>query len=129
MPADFGSVIETFENVLKHEEYIKQLSSFDILVLPSYAERFSMSLVEALGFGLPVISTFVGGTAEVVEDGICGILHQPGDIEALQKAMEQLVNDKPLRVQMGRSGWERASVYFSGNVVKEKIETIYVSLK
>ena len=43
--------------------------------------------------------------------------------------MEQLVNDKPLRVQMGRSGWERASVYFSGNVVKEKIETIYVSLK
>ncbi|NLE03849.1 MAG: glycosyltransferase family 4 protein, partial [Crenarchaeota archaeon] len=87
------------------------------------------SLVEALGFGLPVISTFVGGTAEVVEDGICGILHQPGDIEALQKAMEQLVNDKPLRVQMGRAGWERASVYFSGIVVKEKIENIYVSLK
>lgn len=114
---------------MKHEEYIKHLPSFDILILPSYAERFSMSLVEALGFGLPVISTFVGGTAEVVEDGVCGILHQPGDIEALQKAMEQLVNDKPLRVQMGRAGWERASVYFSGIVVKEKIENIYVSLK
>lgn len=44
-----------------------------------------MSLVEALGMGLPVVSTFVGGTAEVVEDGVCGILCQPGDIRFLEE--------------------------------------------
>ncbi|NLE05550.1 MAG: glycosyltransferase family 4 protein [Crenarchaeota archaeon] len=114
---------------LKHEEYIKQLSSFDILVLPSYAERFSMSLVEALGMGIPVISTFVGGTAEVVENNVCGFLHQPGDILALKNALEALVNDADLRIRMGQAGWERASTRFTGTVVKGKIETVYQSIE
>lgn len=110
---------------LRHDEYIKQLSEYDLLVLPSYAERFSMSLVEALGMGLPVISTFVGGTAEVVDDGVCGILCNPGDIQALTKALEKLVNDKNLRIQMGLAGWNRAKSNFTADVVLNKLERVY----
>lgn len=113
---------------LKHAEYIKQLPKYDLLVLPSYAERFSMSLVEALGFGMPVISTFVGGTAEVVEDGVCGILCQPGDIQSIARALEKLVNDKALRIQMGLAGWKRASSNFTGEVVLRKLESTYSGL-
>ncbi len=110
---------------LKHSEYIEQLKKYDLLVLPSYAERFSMSLVEALGFGLPVISTFVGGTAEVVDDGACGILCQPGDVPAIAKALEMIVNNKELRLKMGKAGWERASTQFTGDVVCRKLEACY----
>ena len=111
-----------------HSEYVKKVPEFDLLVLPSYAERFSMSLVEALGMGLPVVSTFVGGTAEVVKDGECGILCQPGDVPALTRALERLVNDKELRVQMGRCGWKHAQETFSPKVVYEKLEQCYEEL-
>lgn len=114
---------------MKHGEYIQQLPKYDLLVLPSYAERFSMSLVEALGFGLPVISTFVGGTAEVVEDGVCGLLVQPGDIDALRVSLETLVNDRNKRIDMGVAGWKRASGQFTGKVVLEKLISAYSELK
>lgn len=114
---------------MKHGEYIQQLPKYDLLVLPSYAERFSMSLVEALGFGLPVISTFVGGTAEVVEDGVCGLLVQPGDIDALRVSLETLVNDRNTRIGMGAAGWKRASDNFTGKVVLEKLISAYSELK
>ena len=110
---------------LQHDEYIKRLPEFDLLVLPSYAERFSMSLVEALGMGLPVISTFVGGTAEVVEDGVCGLLFNPGDIQAIARALEKIVNNKELRMQMGLAGWNRARSNFSPDVVLDKLERVY----
>lgn len=108
-----------------HEKYMQELPQYDFLVLPSYAERFSMSLVEALGVGLPVVSTFVGGTAEVVENGVCGILNKAGDIPALTLALEKMVNDKDLRVQMGKKGWERAKENFSLQVVLGKLEALY----
>lgn len=113
---------------LKHDEYLRHLQNFDFLVLPSYAERFSMSLVEALGLGLPVVSTFVGGTAEVVEDGVCGILCQPGDIPSLTKALETLANDREKRIQMGIAGWERAKIAFSPKVVLDKLERTYAGI-
>ena len=104
------------------------LPKYDLLVLPSYAERFSMSLVEALGFGLPVITTFVGGTAEVVKDGECGILCGPGDIQALTHALERLVNEKEIRLQMGLCGWKHAQNVFSPKVVYDKLEKCYKEL-
>lgn len=113
---------------LKHDEYLRRLQNFDFLALPSYAERFSMSLVEALGMGLPVVSTFVGGTSEVVEDGVCGILCQPGDIPSLKKALESLVNDREKRIQMGFAGWKRAQAHFSASVVLNKLEKCYRDL-
>lgn len=87
-----------------------------------------MSLVEALGMGLPVISTFVGGTAEVVEDGKCGILCKPGDIPALTQALEKLVNEKECRLQMGLYGWKHAQEAFSPKVVLGKLEKCYKEL-
>lgn len=116
-------------NWLPHEEYLDKLGSFDFLVLPSYAETFGMSLVEAMGYGLPVISTFADGIPYVVENHKTGLLSKPGDILALKNAMEKLVNDIDLRVRMGKAGWERASTCFSGDVVKGKIETVYQSVK
>src|SRR5690554_48239 len=114
---------------IPHKDYLEILSSYDFLVLASYAETFGMSLVEAMGYGLPVISTNVDAIPYVVEDKKSGFLIQPGDIEALIQAMITLVHHKALRVKMGKAGWEKASQEFSGVVIQKKIEAIYMDLK
>ena len=77
---------------------------------------------------LPVISTFVGGTAEVVKDGECGILCEPGDIPSLTRALEKLVNERETRLQMGLCGWKHAQEVFSPQVVLAKLEQCYKEL-
>ncbi|MCK9181395.1 MAG: glycosyltransferase family 4 protein [Fibrobacteraceae bacterium] len=110
---------------LKNDAYLQRLPEFDFLVLPSYAETFGMSLVEAMGFGLPVISTFSGGVPFVVENGRSGFLVNAGDIDALQASLEKMVNDPVLRWQMGKSAWERARDHFSSSNVLDLLEKSY----
>ena len=109
-------------------DYLKMISQYDLLALPSYSETFGMSLVEAMGQGLPVISTFSGGVPYVVRDGEDGILFEAGDLAALQNALERLVNDRALRADMGKTAWKDASERFSGKVILENLEKTYGKL-
>jgi len=77
------------------------LAEGDVLVLPSLREGLPMSILEALAWGLPVIASPVGGIPEVVRDGFNGFLVPPTDTTALAQAMQRLVEDEPLRLQMG----------------------------
>ena len=63
----------------------------DAFVMPSHAEGFGFTNVEALSFGLPVVSSKVGAIPETVADGRTGFLVPPGDVSALAAAMERLV--------------------------------------
>lgn len=113
---------------LSHGEYLNCLEGFDLLVLPSYAETFGMSLVEAMGLGIPVVSTFSGGVPYVVEDGKDGFLVNAGDISALSKRMEQLVDDQKLRVEMGLNAWNSCCRKFAGKVVLGLLEDCYCKM-
>lgn len=113
---------------LTHKEYLDNLIQYDILALPSYAETFGMSLVEAMGNGIPVISTFSGGVPYVVENNTTGFLNAPGDIEALSKSIKKLVNNKDLRIAMGKSAWEYTKSHFSGTVILKKLNSLYREL-
>lgn len=63
-----------------------------VLLVPSlWYEGFPMVMVEALSLGLPVIASRLGGLPEIVEDGVCGLLHAPGDPEALARAVQDFV--------------------------------------
>ena len=110
---------------LPHEEYLDKLASFDFLVLPSYAETFGMSLVDAVGYGLPVVSTFADVFPFVVENKNNRFLINPGDIKALTQALEILVHDKNLRVKMGKNAWEDALKKFKGNIILSLLNNIY----
>lgn len=100
----------------------------DFLVLPSYAEGLPMSVLEAIGRGLPVISTDVGGIAEAVVDGENGFLIQPGDVDALAQRIRSLAEDKCLREKMGRAGLCIAGKKFSVQSIGRQLEEIYESL-
>ena len=72
------------------------LSAIDMFVLPSLWEGLPLSLVLAMGAGVPVVSTTVGGVPEVVEDGRTGLLVPAGDAAALGGAVARLVTDPAL---------------------------------
>ena len=78
----------------------KKLQAADALVLPSYSEGLPMSLLEAMGSGLAVLTTPVGGIPEIVKNNENGLLVEPGNVPELQHALERLT-DKALRRSLG----------------------------
>jgi glycosyltransferase involved in cell wall biosynthesis len=89
------------EGWVSPERRDQMLSDGDIFVLPSKAEGMPMSLLEAMAWGLPVVTTPVGGIPEVVRHGESGFLVQPTDERAICEAIRQLVEDEELRLRMG----------------------------
>lgn len=79
------------------------LATIDIFVLPSYNEGLPMALLEAMGWGLPVIVTPVGGIPELVISGQNGVIVLPGDIEMLSKTIQQLIEYENYRLSLGQA--------------------------
>ncbi|AFY77929.1 MAG: glycosyltransferase family 4 protein [Hydrococcus sp. C42_A2020_068] len=79
------------------------MSEADIFVLPSYHEALPMAILEAMGWGLPIIATPVGGIAELVVCGENGLLVTPGNIQQLSNAMKLAIEDEPLRLALGKT--------------------------
>jgi glycosyltransferase involved in cell wall biosynthesis len=88
-------------------EIPRWMTAADLLVLPSLSEGRPNVVLEAQACALPVIATAVGGTPELVEDGVHGLLVAPGDETALAGALRRLVTDGALRKRLGRAGRER----------------------
>jgi glycosyltransferase involved in cell wall biosynthesis len=77
------------------------LQACDIFAMPSLWEGLPLSMVLAMGSGLPVVATRVAGIPEVVRDGETGLLVPPGDSAALGAALAQLTTDAALRLRVG----------------------------
>ena len=84
------------------------LGAMDVFVLPSLWEGLPLSMVLAMGAGVPVVATAVAGIPEVVEDGRTGLLVAPRDAGELGTALTRLLSDEPLRARMARDA--RAAV-------------------
>ncbi len=70
---------------------VERYKDYDYLIQPTYMECMSLSILEALTAGVPVITTPVGGTPEVVTSGVNGFLFEPGDIEALGEIITRCI--------------------------------------
>jgi glycosyltransferase involved in cell wall biosynthesis len=77
------------------------LGASDIFVMPSFWEGLPLSMVLAMGAGLPVVATRVAGIPEVVEDGRTGLLVSPGDRAELGDALARLLSSPALRAELG----------------------------
>lgn len=95
----------------------------DIFMLPTGADAFGFVLVEAMACGLPVITTRVGGVAEVVADGETGFLVQPGDVASLRERLLQLAENEQLVEQMGTAAHKRVEAHFNAQIQAEEIVT------
>jgi len=112
---------------LSPTERDRLLASADAFVLPSYAEGLPMSMLEAMAWGLPVISTAVGSIPEHVHDGAQGLLVTPGDVSELASAIERTVMNDALRTQMGESA-RRAVEPLSVELYARKVAGVYRSV-
>lgn len=91
------------------DEVRRLIGEATLVVQPSLMEGLPVVLMEALAQGRPVVSTFIAGIPELVEDGRTGWLVPAGDAESLARALEQALDTPPDRlVEMGRAGIARA---------------------
>ncbi|MBE3576266.1 MAG: glycosyltransferase [Limnochordales bacterium] len=84
----------------------------DAVVLPSLHEGIPVALIEAMSYGLPVISTRTGGVPELL-DGGAGLLVPPKDSLALAEAIRRLMDNKDLARELGRTGCARVQEQFA----------------
>jgi len=104
------------------------LRGMDIFVLPSLWEGMPNAALEAMAVGLPVVATAIGGTPEVVVDGVTGLLIPPGDPDALAQSIAHLLCDPDLRCRMGQAGRERVVNHFSVGRMVEQTTRLYERL-
>lgn len=104
------------------------LASADIFVLPSYNEGLPISLLEAMSWEIPVVSTTVGGIPELIRDGEDGFLIEAGDVPALTRALERLAADPALRARMGLAGRRQVADAFSREAVLPRLERLYADI-
>jgi glycosyltransferase involved in cell wall biosynthesis len=104
------------------------LAAADIVLLTSISEGIPLTLIEAMASGHPVVSTGVGGVAEVVIDGQTGLLAPASDDEALAGHILRLADDPGRRDRMGRSGRRRADELFSESRMHEAYQHIYKNM-
>jgi len=103
------------------------MRTLDVFVLPSFAEGTSKSVIEAMAHGLPIITTNVGGSPDLLPTG-AGILVPPGDSAALANAMQCLAADPALRKQMGQAARDRYLKLFAPDSVLSMLESTYSRL-
>jgi glycosyltransferase involved in cell wall biosynthesis len=89
------------------------LPHLDLLVLPSYTEGLPNVILEAFAAGVPVVATAVGGTPEIVEDGVNGRLVAPGNPGLLAQTLIEVLGDDSKRRAMGQEGRRRVLCEFT----------------
>ena len=110
--------LQLTESVVFHDgadqDNLKKLyASADIFVLPSFKETFGIVFLEAMHYGLPIITTNVSAMPELIEEGKNGFLVPPADSQSLAKAISKLIENPDLIEQMGEAGRKKvATSYF-----------------
>jgi glycosyltransferase involved in cell wall biosynthesis len=121
-----GNHVE-FVGAKSQSEVVDLLAKADVFVLPSYAEGVPVVVMEALGSGIPVVASFVGGMAELVEDDHTGFLVRPGDPEQLADRIGRLVADPELRARLGANGRNRVATEFDADLEAARLGTLFTN--
>lgn len=98
------------------EEY----AASSLLVMSSHYEGFPMVMIEAMAYGLPVVTyDFKCGPKDIIRQGENGLLVRDGDIEGLAQAMQRLMDDEPLRMRMGEEAKKVVDTYSEEAVMSQ----------
>lgn len=96
-----------------HRDPYPFLAAVDAFVLPSWAESFPYSVLEAMAVGLPIVATDVGGVGEAIEDRVSGLLAPARDPGRLAEQVAALLDDGGLAARLGVAARARQAARFS----------------
>jgi len=101
------------------------LERFDCFVLSSVIEGMPNALLEAMAMRLPAVTTSAGGSAEVVEDGVSGLLVPPRDAAALADAIGRVLTDGKLAERLGAAAERRVRDYYGLGAMLRSLDQVY----
>ena len=109
-------------------EVWRYYAASDIFILPTLYESFGLSILEAMATGLPVVVSSAAGAAELIKDGVNGLLlEDPTDVCELATTLEPLLADASLRRRLGKEAQATAGQY-SWSLVAQQTVDIYKDL-
>jgi glycosyltransferase involved in cell wall biosynthesis len=120
---DYITILDWVDQEKRDDLLIKA----DVFVLPSYNEGLPMALLEAMSWGLAVITTPVGGIPEIVTQVQNGLLVNPGDIQELSEAMQSLIANENLRISLGNNARVRVK-HLDINDYLVSLKSIYAAV-
>lgn len=109
-------------------DVVPALAEADLLLFPSYREGVPRVILEASAMGLPTVGFDVPGVREVVRDGCTGYLVPYRDVDSLTNCVTDLLENRPLRLKMGKSARQMVEDSFDVKAIKEKYLEVYRSL-
>jgi len=118
-----------FLGKLPFGELEKAYASADLFAWHSHWEGLGLVVSESLASGTPVISTAVGGAAEMIDFGKTGYYHPVGDVKASAKYISKVLKDDELRASMGRLGRTQMEKDWSWQVITKRYDELYGRLK
>lgn len=110
------------QNVFEIEDF---LNAADLGLFTSDSESFCLGILEAMAFGVPSVSTAVGGIPEVIDHGVNGLLVPSADPGDLAEAIASLIADPVGRAALGRAAQEKAHTAFSAERIVTHYEEFY----
>jgi glycosyltransferase involved in cell wall biosynthesis len=102
--------------------------ALDLFVQPSLWEGLPLALLKAMGAGLPVVATRVSGSREAVVDGVNGCLVDPGDPQALARAILALHRHPEARRRLGEAARRTVAEKYSLEAMLRRLEELYLDL-
>jgi glycosyltransferase involved in cell wall biosynthesis len=100
----------------------------DVFCLPSYREGFSISILEAMSIGMPIVATKVGGNSEALGGGKAGIICNARDSEELACAIGKLIGAIDKRAELGREAYNRYSSLYTEDCMTQEYLRLYETL-
>jgi phosphatidylinositol alpha-1,6-mannosyltransferase len=113
-----------FLGYVPREEIARRYAAAHVFVLPSYNEGMSVALLEAMAAGLAVVVTPTGGTPELVEPGVNGLIFNWADVAELTANLRRLAQDRALARRMGEASRRRAGD-FSWDAAAQRYDEIF----
>ena len=113
--------------VLSGEAKWRAYAEADVFCFPSHLENLPLAIIEAMMFGLPIISTWCGGIPELVIDGENGFLVPLKDILGLVEKISLLIGDRGLRIKMGKASRKHYLTNFTLEKERELLHQALIS--
>jgi glycosyltransferase involved in cell wall biosynthesis len=122
--------VVSYNGVKKGPDKNKYYENADVFVFPSFYENETFGLVniEAMSYGLPIVTTDEGGITDIVKDGENGLICKKNDPNSLADKIAVLIDDESLRLKIGKNNLKKFQEYYTDKCFERNMISILNSV-